>query len=96
MRDEEKTKEELISELKALRASAWEDKERWRFAIEGGVDGIWEWNVQTREVFYSRTIKDMFGYEEDEIGTQLDEWMKRIHPDDVKAVMEHIDKFLKG
>lgn len=96
MSEEEKTREELMLELQALRNALWEDRERWKFAVEGGVDGIWEWNVQTREVFYSKTIKDMFGYEENEIGPRLEEWTDRIHPDDKKIVMDHVERFLRG
>ncbi|HCI14837.1 MAG: hypothetical protein A2063_05430 [Gallionellales bacterium GWA2_60_142] len=70
-------------------------EERWRFALEGSGDGVWDWSVPSGEVQFSQRWKEMIGYSEDEIGDKLDEWEKRIHPDDrarVKAdVQAHFD-----
>ncbi len=47
----------------ALKAS----EERWQFAIEGNGDGLWDWNIQTNAVFYSKQWKAMLGFDTDEI-----------------------------
>uniref|UniRef100_B8HRH4 histidine kinase n=1 Tax=Cyanothece sp. (strain PCC 7425 / ATCC 29141) TaxID=395961 RepID=B8HRH4_CYAP4 len=70
----------------ALRVS----EERWQLALRGSNDGIWDWNVQTNEVFFSARWKTMLGYEEDEISHHLEEWAKRVHPDDLAWVMQAI------
>jgi diguanylate cyclase (GGDEF)-like protein/PAS domain S-box-containing protein len=62
----------------ALRASDL----RWQFALEGAGDGLWDWNAQTNEVFFSHQWKAMLGYEDSDIGTSLEEWDKRVHPED--------------
>lgn len=69
---------------------------RWQFALEGAGDGIWDWNAQTNQVFFSHQWKSMLGYEEEEIGTTLDEWKTRVHPDDLAAVMEKINEHAAG
>ena len=51
-----------------------ESEERWQFALQGSRDGVWDWNAETNEVFYSRRWKEMLGYAEDEISNGLDEW----------------------
>ncbi|MCZ4696329.1 PAS domain S-box protein [Ancylomarina euxinus] len=61
-------------------------EERLSFAFEGARDGIWDWNAQTNEVFYSTQWKCMLGYEDNEIGNSYDEWDNRIHPDDKDQV----------
>ncbi|MDD5179678.1 MAG: PAS domain S-box protein [Gallionellaceae bacterium] len=68
----------------ALRAS----EERWRFALEGAGDGIWEWNLQTGEMIISKAGKAMFGFAEDETGNDISEWQARIHPEDRARLME--------
>ncbi len=76
----------------ALRAS----EERWQLALKGSSDGIWDWNFQTHEVFYSTRWKEMLGYEDHEIGTQLNEFLSRLHPDDLKrtkqTVQNHVER----
>ncbi len=67
----------------ALRAS----EERWKFALEGSGDGVWDWDARTGRVLRSRRWKEMLGYAEDEIGATLGEWVDRIHPDDRAATI---------
>ncbi len=67
----------------ALRLS----EERWKFAIEGSGDGLWDYDVPANQVLRSARWKEMLGYRADEIGTDMNEWRDRIHPDDLPAVM---------
>lgn len=76
-----------ISERKKAEKVVRESEERWQFALEGSGDGVWDWDVLSREVFYSRQWKEMLGYKEDEISNSIDEWENRIHPDDRKKVV---------
>lgn len=66
------------------------NEERWRLAILGANDGIWDWNLKTNEVFYSTRWKEMLGFSEEEIGSALDEWQKRVHPEDLPHVLQTI------
>ncbi len=65
-------------------------------AIEANKDGIWDWNIKTNEIFYSPQWKKMLGYTEDEISHKIDEWLNRIHPEDIDkvsaTVQEHLSK----
>jgi diguanylate cyclase (GGDEF)-like protein/PAS domain S-box-containing protein len=73
-----------------------QSEERWHFAIEGAGDGLWDWNIQTGEAFYSRRYKEMIGFAEDEIGNTSDEWVHRIHPQDAPGVMTALQPYLDG
>ncbi|MEG4070866.1 response regulator [Microcoleus sp. Pol11C2] len=70
----------------ALQAS----EERWELALRGSNDGVWDWHVNTNEVFFSARWKEMLGYEDHEIPNHLDEWSKRVHPNDLDWVMQVI------
>lgn len=70
--------------------------ERWEFALEGAGDGVWDWNIQSNEVFYSRQWKAMLGYSEEEIGNSLDEWDKRVNPDDKADCYAAIEEHFRG
>lgn len=67
---------------------------RWQFAVEGAGDGVWDFNVQTNQTFYSKTWKEQLGYNEDEIGTSVDEWLSRIHPEDMAVVQAEMNKYM--
>jgi PAS domain S-box-containing protein len=77
---------------KALR----ESEERWKFAIEGAGDGLWDWNVQTGVAYFSPRYKEMLGYTDAEIGTTSDEWSKRIHPEDASVVFAALQPYMDG
>lgn len=66
----------------ALKAS----EELWQFALEGAGDGVWEYNFQTNEVFFSKQYKKMLGYQDNEFENIFSEWQSRIHPDDLQII----------
>ena len=73
-----------------------ESEFRWKFAIEGSGDGVWDWNIKTAEAKYSKRWKEMLGYAEDDILPTNDEWVKRIHPDDQSFVAGTMQAYLDG
>jgi PAS domain S-box-containing protein len=68
-----------------------ESEERWKFAIDGSDLGLWDWYTGNNKVFFSKKYKEMLGYKDDEIGETLDEWTKRIHPDDIERCFKDLD-----
>jgi len=76
-----------ISERKQAEKIVRESEERWQFALEGSGDGVWDWDVLSKEAFYSKQWKEMLGYKDDEISNTIEEWENRIHPDDREKVV---------
>ncbi len=70
-------------------------EERWKFALEGAGDGVWDWNIQTGRATFSKRYKEMLGHAEDDISTAASEW-GRIHPDDLSGTMATIRGHLDG
>jgi PAS domain S-box-containing protein len=89
MGDKELDRRDLFEALR-------ESEERWQFALEGGGDGVWDWNVQTNEVYFSKQWKEMLGFHQDEIENSLDEWVARVHPDDIAWVNEEVQRHLRA
>jgi diguanylate cyclase (GGDEF)-like protein/PAS domain S-box-containing protein len=69
---------------------------RWESALEGAGDGVWDWNIQTDDLFFSRRWKEMLGYAEDEIASRYDEWHGRVHPDDVGKAVAALGECIDG
>jgi diguanylate cyclase (GGDEF)-like protein/PAS domain S-box-containing protein len=63
-----------------------ESEERYALAVRAANDGIWDWNLRTSEIYFSVRWKEMLGYRDDEIGAEVNEWFRRIHPDDRNQV----------
>gem|GEM_PF-3688863 len=67
-------------------------EERWRFALEGSGDGVWDWDPVTNQTFFSARWKEMIGYEEDEIPNTFDAWASRLHPADLDATLAALQR----
>ena len=74
----------------ALRAS----EERFELAMQGAHDGLWDWNLETNEAYFSPRWKEMLGYTDQEISNNAVEWNRRVHPDDVTKVIGDIEAYL--
>lgn len=73
-----------------------DSEERWRFALEGSGDGMWDWNVPRGEVLYSRRLKEILGFAEDEFDGTFEEWTSRVHPEDMPRVMADMQAYFDG
>ena len=73
-----------------------EHEMRWKYALEGAGDGVWDWNLQTNAVIFSKNWKAMLGYAEHELSNSLSEWECRVHPEDKDPVLADIQAYLDG
>lgn len=85
-----------ITERKRAEQALYDSEKRWQFALEGSGDGVWDWDLQTNKVYYSHQWKAMLGYDDNEIGTNLAEWVNRVHPDDLERAQTDINRHLEG
>ncbi len=74
----------------------YESEERFALAMRGANDGLWDWNLETDEVYYSPRWKSMLGYQEDELDGTLKTWVGLVHPDDKERVLQAVQKYLAG
>jgi len=76
----------------ALRVS----EERYALAVRGANDGVWDWDMDRDQIYYSPRWKAMLGLAEDDPRREPSLWLDRIHPDDVERVRNEIDTHLSG
>jgi len=65
---------------------------RWATAIDSAREGVWDWDMKNNQVFFSKHWKGMLGFKEHEVPNELNEWRKRIHPQDV----DKVDAIIEG
>lgn len=83
-----------VTERKQIQEALRESEERWKLALCGNNDGIWDWNIKTNEVFYLARWQELLGYEKHDLSNHLDEWKTRVHPDDFSWVMQAVQEYL--
>jgi diguanylate cyclase (GGDEF)-like protein/PAS domain S-box-containing protein len=71
-----------------------ESEERYALAARGSNDGLWDWDLVRGAVYYSARWKAMLGYGPSDVGPALDDWLGRVHPEDVERVRRELDDHL--
>ncbi|MFM8331401.1 MAG: PAS domain S-box protein [Candidatus Methylumidiphilus sp.] len=85
-----------ISDRKQMETALRVSQERLSLALQGGNDGLWDWNLETGEVYYSPRWKAMLGYAEDELEGTLDTWARLVHPQDKDPTLRHVADHVEG
>jgi PAS domain S-box-containing protein len=75
-----------------LRAS----EARFAAAVRATNDGVWEWQMPEDRVYFSDRWKAILGHEPAEISDELDEWRKRVHPEDRERLARAQREFFAG
>jgi len=71
-----------------------EERQRYELVATGSHDGLWDWDLVTNQIYYSPRWKTMFGYGDSEIKPVPEEWLKRIHPEDIIRVTSELAEHL--
>lgn len=84
----------MIIERDKVNKSLAESEQRWKFALEGSGDGVWDWDIKNHTVFLSKRWKEMLGYSNEELPNDYDAWISLIHEDDVANVLKKLKTHL--
>ena len=71
-------------------------EERLTLAAEGAQDGLWEWDFRTQAFYASGRWKAMLGLPAAAGAGKADQWLSRVHAEDVAAFKEALDAHLSG
>ncbi|AFU99539.1 PAS domain-containing hybrid sensor histidine kinase/response regulator [Simiduia agarivorans] len=71
-------------------------EQRFRDAMETTRDGIWEWDLDTDEVYISPSLYRMAGYEPGELPMSASTLRGLVHPDDEPMVVAEMQKLKQG
>lgn len=63
--------------------------------VKGGRVGLWDWDLTTDAIRYSREWKAQIGYEENELPDDLEEFRSRVHPDDIDELTTAINQTIQ-
>ncbi len=84
-----------ITAEKSLAAALKESEARYAHALEAIGEGLYDWDIEKDEVLYSPGVRRQILIPEPELRTPQD-WVDRIHPDDLPAFQERTRQHLRG
>jgi len=91
-----KSNEELEQLVEERSQEVKRSEQRFALAMRGANDGLWDWNLETDEVYYSPRWKSMLGYADKELEGRLDTWAMLVHPKDKEWVLKKVQDYLEG
>lgn len=105
MKDNEKTKEQLINELKNLRKQVSKlegiDEElkitnqRYVLASEVALLGIWDWELSSNITTWNERMFEIYGVPK-QIPMPYENWQERVHPDDQTKAEHSLRKAIEN
>src|SRR5690606_38751151 len=73
-----------------------EGEERWKFALEGAGQGVWDWDIEHGRLSYSRLYAAMLGYGLEGFDRDVSAGFARVHPDDLPRITAAIEAHFSG
>ncbi|MBK8048745.1 MAG: PAS domain S-box protein [Anaerolineales bacterium] len=85
-----------VTDRKQAEQELKESEERLRFALDATSEGVWDWNIQSGEVFFSDQWLRQLGYSRDNFTAHIDSWRNIVHPDDRPLVERTLQEYFDG
>lgn len=65
-------------------------RERFRIAARATNDTIWDWNLETGNLWWSESMRSVFGYSAKDLNTTITWWEDHVHADDRERVTHSV------
>lgn len=71
-------------------------EERFELAMEGATDGLWDWDILTNEVYFSKRWKSMLGYKVNELEDNISTLESLLHSEDKERACRILQQYFDG
>ncbi|MDX2347834.1 MAG: PAS domain S-box protein, partial [Nitrospirota bacterium] len=83
---------DLVQRDEALRQS----EERLSYALEATREGVWDWDMKTDRVLFSKRWCENLGFAPEEVEPHVNSWKTLVNPEDLPMIMEKLEAHLEG
>ena len=85
-----------IFEREKIAAALRESEERFTLAMDGASDGLWDWKLDTNDIYYSPRWRSMLGYKVNDVHNGIEAFTALLHPDDMEKTFALVDDYTSG
>lgn len=85
-----------ITQKKEFEEELRVSEERWKYALSGSQDGVWDWNLETNELFVSGSWRKMLGLDKNDPSPKMPDAWDLVHPSDVALAQKVFNNYLHG
>jgi PAS domain S-box-containing protein len=85
-----------VSARKRDDAALHQSEERFKLVARAVSDVIWDWNLVTNSLWWSDGFMSTFGYLDNEVEPNRASWECRIHPDDIRRVVDGLAEAIES
>ncbi|HRP33393.1 MAG TPA: PAS domain S-box protein [Agriterribacter sp.] len=68
-----------------------ENLRRYSILSMATMEGLWDWNLITGQLYYNSNVKLLFGYDDVELQRGYSWWIEHIHPEDREKIIDKMD-----
>ena len=84
----------LLSQSEGYASALRQSEERFKLAVQGSNDGIWDWDMRTGAVYFSPRYKELLGFGQDDSSLDFATLTARLHPEDRERAIEALRRHL--
>ncbi|WP_119863286.1 PAS domain-containing hybrid sensor histidine kinase/response regulator [Pseudoalteromonas sp. MSK9-3] len=87
-----------FKQLEKAQQETAENEARYKLAVQGSHDGLWDWNVITGEVYYAPRYRQLLGYDDDDFESFPNDFSSleaHLHPSDKDRVLEQLNRHIE-
>ena len=85
-----------ITDRKEVEEAVRESENRLALVLGATQEGVWDWRIDTGEVYFSEAWVTSLGYEPEEVPPHISFWHGIVHPDDMSRTKATLQEHLEG
>ncbi|MCZ4222603.1 PAS domain S-box protein [Pedobacter rhodius] len=85
-----------VTEQINIRNDVLISNERYKYVTRATSEAIWDWDIASGKLIWGEGFLKLFGYSAEEIETAVDTFRAKIHPEDLDAIKDGIQRLLEN
>lgn len=92
----EKALENSYSQLEQQRNALEISEQRFKLAVEGAKEGIWDWDIENDILYFTNKEKNIYEYNEQNKKYIVEMWKDLLHPEDRERAISNLKQYLES